>query len=551
MGMLSCGLASFAGMLALVGVPIKAAGGWGMTVLLMVIVAAVVGMCAVGIGLGFIGLMSKRRKKALSAAGLVANPVVLGILALFLWWPSASTLVTAASMGDLGAVRSALRMGVPVDAMARIPRGGQYRELTALTIAADRGWVDVVAALVAHEADLQQTDGEGRTAMDRAAAAGHLEVVKLLLAEGASPEGSGSAPTPLSTAARAGYLPVVQVLVERGADMTPSGALPLANAAAGGHTRTVEYLVGRGVDVNAADAEGNTAMHLAAKNGHFYSVSRLLRFKADPNLANAHGETPLEIAVQNNRRDIVRLLIEAGSSIDAFTTIGLGDLESLKQLVARNPDAVRATKRGRTPLHVACELGKLEAVKVLLEAGAPVEPEREDETVRTPLATAIKHNQPEIVGVLLEHGADANVTIRDTGTAAPPLYYAVVAGQYEAAKMLLASGAEINAHCVTTGVDATPLYYAIHYGKDDIARLLIESHADVNTRKNPETPTPLYEAIMRGNLEMVKLLLKHQADPNAKVVGMSPLALARDRRPHSPFIYNQIVFIIQHYGGKE
>ena len=51
-----------------------------------------------------------------------------------------------------------------------------------------------------------------------------------------------------------------------------------------------------GVDVNAADTEGNTALHIAARR-HLDSVVQLLMDRgADPNAQNAGGKTPLALA---------------------------------------------------------------------------------------------------------------------------------------------------------------------------------------------------------------------------------------------------------------
>lgn len=550
MGVLSCVLAGFGAMLALIVVPVKTASGMAMWIVMVVLVATIVGMCAVGIGLSVLGLITKRRRKALAACGLIANPIVVGLLMMYLLWPTARTLVGAANENNISVVQNALRLGVDIDARARIRQGDKVITRTALTAASERGWLDVVAALIAQGADLHQTDGDDRTALYRAAVSGHLDIVKLLVAEGADPNGGGIPPTPLSQAARAGYLTVVKLLAERGADINAEGSPPLVRAAEGGHTQTLEYLHKRGADINSTDKNGNTPLHLAAANGHYYAVNRLLRFKANPDLTNAHDETPLELAVQRGRHDIVRLLVEAGTGIDAFTTIGLGNIEALENVLAKNPDAVNVVKRGRTPLHVACELGNIDAVKLLIKAGAQVNPERENDSVRTPLHEAIKYNQVEAVDLLLKNDADPNATFDDGSTIAPPIYFAVIAGQLETVKALLERGGEINAHCITPGIDGPPLYFAVHYGKDDIARLLVEKHADVNARKNTNSPTALFEAIMRANVEMVKLLVNHGAKVNDKVQNKSPLSLAQDRQPQSPFNYSQIIFLLEHRGAK-
>ncbi|TYI19082.1 hypothetical protein ES332_A07G139900v1 [Gossypium tomentosum] len=46
------------------------------------------------------------------------------------------------------------------------------------------------------------------------------------------------------------------------------GRTALDMAAANGHLDIVEYLIGRGVDVNASNVENNTPLHWACLNGH-------------------------------------------------------------------------------------------------------------------------------------------------------------------------------------------------------------------------------------------------------------------------------------------
>ena len=69
-----------------------------------------------------------------------------------------------------------------------------------------------------------------------------------------------------------------------------------------------EYLVLNGAKINAVDADGNTALHLAARYGSTGQVCLLLKHRANHHIPNAEGKKALDIAVQNSDADIVTLL---------------------------------------------------------------------------------------------------------------------------------------------------------------------------------------------------------------------------------------------------
>lgn len=63
--------------------------------------------------------------------------------------------------------------------------------------------------------------------------------------------------------------------------------------------------------------DGNTPLHLAALNGDTRALRALLDGGADPNAANAIGCTALHLALENKRLQVARMLVAAGSSLDA------------------------------------------------------------------------------------------------------------------------------------------------------------------------------------------------------------------------------------------
>jgi ankyrin repeat protein len=96
----------------------------------------------------------------------------------------------------------------------------QYRS-TPLTYAAIYGHMEVVRMLLEEGANIERTDGSVYTALHQAVWNGHLDVCRLLLDWGAKVDALNKARnTPLIWAAWAGHLSIAKLLVERGADVS-------------------------------------------------------------------------------------------------------------------------------------------------------------------------------------------------------------------------------------------------------------------------------------------------------------------------------------------
>jgi ankyrin repeat protein len=92
---------------------------------------------------------------------------------------------------------------------------------TPLTYAAIYGHVEVVRMLLEEGANIARTDASTYTALHQAVWNGHLDVCRLLLDWGAEVDALNKAGnTPLIWAAWAGHLSIAKLLVERGADVS-------------------------------------------------------------------------------------------------------------------------------------------------------------------------------------------------------------------------------------------------------------------------------------------------------------------------------------------
>jgi ankyrin repeat protein len=201
--------------------------------------------------------------------------------------------------------------------------------------AAVRGHADVVEYLVKFFGEKldPNADGErdghatfsysngqryGRGAFTIAAAAGHLDVVKILLGwEATDPnlQTHWKRQTPLFTAAEEGRDDMVDLLVScervglEVADM--HGTTPLGVAAHGNHEGVVRQLLSgpRKVNLNARDENGQTPLFNAAFCGHLGVVKALLGAEGiDIELGDTEGKLPLEVAMENQHYQVVEVL---------------------------------------------------------------------------------------------------------------------------------------------------------------------------------------------------------------------------------------------------
>jgi ankyrin repeat protein len=184
--------------------------------------------------------------------------------------------------------------------------------------------------------DLSGVDEIGATPFWRAAYAADVEAMKLLVARGADPN--------IPTTKPAGRPRVGDAGVRAGGDTSGLPPLPVGGpgvtplqAAAGvgygegfaanshryaptGMLAAVKYLVEElGADVNAADHEGNTALHQAAARGDVAMIEYLVSKGADVTRVNREGQSTADMAngpVQRTQPypDALKLLEKLGAT---------------------------------------------------------------------------------------------------------------------------------------------------------------------------------------------------------------------------------------------
>ena len=213
--------------------------------------------------------------------------------------------------------------------------------------AAEFGEIQTFKRLSEDASLVHKVDEFGKTALHYAAEQGSLEMVDILLANGANPNVCGQNGLPALHLSclydKIGILKLLTANNERldlnAVDFAGNGALHFA--AMSGSSLCAEHLLSegadinsannkkatavmfaalysqqtmirlltqtRGCDVNHADCYGETSLHYAARCGLNQIVRTLMECKADKNKQSAMGQKPIDVAVTNNA-EIQKLL---------------------------------------------------------------------------------------------------------------------------------------------------------------------------------------------------------------------------------------------------
>jgi ankyrin repeat protein len=206
---------------------------------------------------------------------------------------------------------------------------------TALMRAAVSDNTALMTLLLDAGAPVDQRSPDGRTALFRAAEWGRLQAATLLLAAGAAVDAPSDRGTPLMMAVDSRREETVLLLLRKGADVKKArlsnGATALMVAAGSGDVGLLTPLLGAGAEVNERGGLGETALMWAADSGRIQCARTLLDAGADVNLANKFGITPLMAAAGNGRFETTRLLVRRGARPDLQDAEGRSSLDHAVQ----------------------------------------------------------------------------------------------------------------------------------------------------------------------------------------------------------------------------
>ncbi|XP_035776283.1 uncharacterized protein LOC118458178 isoform X2 [Anopheles albimanus] len=342
---------------------------------------------------------------------------------------------------------------------------------TPLHLAVIQGNLQLVNLLLANGADVNALDNEGHSVVHWATVCGEVEALRAVLSAGAdvsTPDINGGSPLHYAAqmcganyegkTARASAKLALEILSTLLSHPDTSvevedkdGRQPLLWAASAGSAKAVLALIKAGAHVESADKDGLTALHCAASRGHTECIDTLINLcGAHTDQIDSNGCTALHYAVTLGHADATSLLLKLDADPNrqdrkgrtpAHCGCAKGQMETVKILHAKRVNLWLRNAKGDLPVHDAACSGRRQLVQWLLQM-KPKHINTTSNDGRTLLHIAAGHDNVDMCKLLLELGADVNLLYRPTSKSATltPLDYALAKGYRSTAKYLQMQG---------------------------------------------------------------------------------------------------------------
>ena len=258
---------------------------------------------------------------------------------------------------------------------------------------------------------------------------------------------------------------------------------PIMAAAVNGDLDTVEFLIDSTAQLHNKDLKDQSIIHLAAQHDQHDVIELILdhqRTERDfmVNENDQYDNTPLHVACQNGFLETVKVLVDHGADCDN-----------------KNEDE-------RTPFHMAAASGHTEVVKYLLGVDKTAVNDK-DEDDNTALHLAATNKMTNTLQILLENGSSVHERNDNFWT---PLDCAAAAGAYKCVQKLLEHGSKIDPR---DRKNTTPLHLSAMYGHNNITQLLLDNGADIQI-ENDNGRNALEIAVEFGNKEVAETILSSE-----------------------------------------
>ncbi|XP_042520252.1 E3 ubiquitin-protein ligase KEG isoform X2 [Macadamia integrifolia] len=302
----------------------------------------------------------------------------------------------------------------------------------------------------------------------------------------------------------------------------------LAKAATGNNGSSLCSLL------EAQNADGQTALHLACRRGSVELVEAILNYKeADVDVLDKDGDPPIVFALAAGSPECVSALIRRSAKVRSRIREGFGPSiahvcayhgqpDCMRELLLAGADPNAVDDEGESVLHRAISKNYTECAIVILENGGCRSMGLLNSKNLTPLHICVQTWNVAVVKrwaevASKEEIAEAIDVPSPSGTAlcmAASLKKDHETEGRELVRILLAAGADPTAQVAQEPQHGrTALHIAAIANDVELVKIILDAGVDVNIR-NEHNTTPLHVALARGAKLCVGLLLSFGADCN-------------------------------------
>lgn len=236
---------------------------------------------------------------------------------------------------------------------------------------------------------------------------------------------------------------------------------------------------------------------LEAVERDFLNVVQYLTPQTDLNTSNLTGDTSLHRAADLGRLEMVKILLQAGANMHLVNQSGQRPIDCA--LIRGHQEVVHLLQAAE--MCAAIVNMNMHFFSTLVAAGANVN--KTDHWGLAPLHYAAMHGRTYLIPLLLQ--ARGNLEVPNSSSSSRPLHIAIEYEQTEMVRALLSAGAEIQA---ITSAGETPLHRAVlKNSRKEIVQLLLDAGADTGNLDYAGN-TPLMSATSAHSSEIIPLLEK-------------------------------------------
>jgi len=375
----------------------------------------------------------------------------------------------------------------------------------ALVVASDRGHLAVVQEIVG-----RGDEGRRWHAIWLAAAKGYVNVVSALLVGATHHEGGGF--MALMVAVREHHPDVVTILVDAGVCIdiqdpsTGETVLMLAVTLGHHHFTIADTLIDAGAELDVKDYFGMTALIRAVRVNNAAMVARLVTAGSNLDIQCDLGRTALHYAMRADTI-IAKSLVDAQCSLNTKANMGDtalmlashdGNTEAVKLLVAAHADLELECNGGKRAMRYAVESGCGSTIETLIDARADLDAKCHSKM--TPVMWAAMCGGVGTVRVLISAGANLGCVDHKGRTA---LVLAVLMKSLEVATELADTGLYLD-HASALG--ETALTVAADKGCTTMLRALVDRGCRVPCAAGGGEPGVLSRARRGGRMHVIEIL---------------------------------------------